>query len=1171
MLNPSDVYVSGGSSDLRVCWTDKVTKYDASSFYNWEQDNLPLHDLDERTHLLWERLGAPTSAITGMTFIVSAGADEGCFPSYFATLSSCMEALPDVINYPILVEVVSFGDLGSLEIPSKVFGPRGSLEIVNRNCSFGGGIALSGGDAFAVQEFNTDYTDYDIASAVVPAGDTLTQISTNTSAPSLPFDMYSSKTYTSGVYAASSANRYDDARYGTVGKYVFSRRVSSKNNRMTAALSSTIQPWETTGTIQDTSSFKFEAFDAPAARRTTEMNTYDVSTLNYLTNNEVKWGIDNDGTFTDGAAAFAYANHLTNIKVQNCNGPIYIRNFTVDAQHVRDNGIEILNSDVFLERCSVSRANKAGLYADNSNVVLLRGFVAYRNYELVNSVRTGTPFSDKRINYKSQDSYGAGIYALNSTINVSSTFQRDIDKSTEASGSVYDSYTGSIPSPSVEALFCLSRNDIGLHAINSHITGGRTELDGSSTPRFLDAMQLFMELNTEAGIKLEQSKFDNKGRVLLYGNYRGIDSSDSKIETDCLKCTDNQAEALLLNNSTFVYGKEPYDLYTYGTTNQYRFDQVTLVDNGTHLKANNSIVTAGEASSVPSVFSQFYTSGAFGVANPLLTDATLNNLLPSVDVSRNSDVELVHFVGNRRSDLSTLLGNDRPVYGSIVKVDKNSSVVMRGSHKFANILAGPTGREHHIHHAGVFCNNNSTVSFQGPTVIGSLGVDVLADNNSKMEFVPHRNNDGELLVDTYDLSNPHNHTTVELHSTRACLVSKGSSEVVMQDLGNYYLRYGGGVHGAELNASADFDYLQNGDGKNNDAVYRNNVSAGYIQFYPNAYINDLAITNSTNGTDLSRTGNSYFTQNSFTNSAGSAIPGKENYYLKLLTDGSTATDIDEISTGGMCLRALEGSKVNITNVHFPAGWHNASGLVYDLSGDIPNCSRLFMWNIADDSVLHANYVSVSGLHPLDAGYHGPSGDWGVASALSSTPDTSAISVLDYYGPSPQLSATIGTSVHKNLGPFRLFFSTDPVANYLMPSSQDLSGYIPQLYSQGYQPSANVIAANSNLFNASAEHFSLLKHLDQANATGDIVPSGYYYASDMVYNPYTIKAVLDESAANLFANAKHNSVGKSKLAKVVHIYYPYREHPIGGDSYSQTDTGSTLGLASVNNFDLEKNN
>ena len=46
MYNPSDVYVEGGLNDLLVCWTDKVTTFDASSFYNWEQDNLPILDLE---------------------------------------------------------------------------------------------------------------------------------------------------------------------------------------------------------------------------------------------------------------------------------------------------------------------------------------------------------------------------------------------------------------------------------------------------------------------------------------------------------------------------------------------------------------------------------------------------------------------------------------------------------------------------------------------------------------------------------------------------------------------------------------------------------------------------------------------------------------------------------------------------------------------------------------------------------------------------------------------------------------------------------------------------------------------------------------------------------------------------------------------------------------------
>lgn len=1172
MLNPSDVYVPGGSSDLRVCWTDKVTKYDASSFYNWEQDNLPLHDLDERTHLLWERLGAPTSSITGMSFIVSAGVDEGCYPFYFNSLSSCMEALPDVINYPILVEVVSFGDLGSLEIPSKVFGPRGSLEIINRNSSFAGSINLSGGVPMSVQEYNSDYTPYAIASSVVPAGPVRDTLEAGSEAPNLAFDMFNSKTYTSSVFISSATNKYDDERYGTgTGKYIFTRRAYAVgDNRLTAGLNSTRQPWDT-GDSATASSFRFDAFDAPVGVRTTEMDTYDASTFNFLTNSEIRWGDSSDlnNKIDYGVAAFAYANHLNNIKVQNCNGPIYIRNFVVDCNHNYEKGIDIQNSDVFLERCSVARANKAGLFAKNSNVVLLRGFVAYRNYELNGSTRTGIPYATKRVAYKNQDSYGAGIYADNSVINVSSTYQRDIDKSTEASGSAYTSYTGDIPTPTMEELYCLSRNDIGIHCVNSKIVGGRTELNGSGLNAWTDANQIFSELNTEAGIKLENSKLDHKGRILLYGNYRGLDADGSKVATDVLKCKDNQAEAILLNNSTFIYGKEPYAAYSY--TNQFagtaRFDQVGLLGNGTHLKATNSVIAPITTSSVPSIYGQFFTSGSFARNNSPSGGNDLNGILPSIDISKNSDAEFVHLVGNRREDYSNDIGYGRAVYGSIVKIDKNSSVIARGSSKYANVLAGADGRDNHILHAGVFCNNNSTVSFQGPTVIGSLGVDILADNNSNMEFAPHRDNDGELLVSAYDLNNTYNHTTVELHSTRACLVAKGNSTISMQDLGDYRETFNNGTHGTSLINTVTFDYLNNTDATQNDGFYRNHVSGGYIQFYPNAYIDSPAITDE--GRDLNSTDHvGLFDSAAFTAYGTEVISGVHNYYLRQLTD-PTNDSIAAISTGGMCVRALEGSKVNVTNVHFPAGWHNTSGEVYDLSGDVPNCSRLFMWNIADDSMLHANYVSVSGLHPLDAGYHGPSGDWGHEGAPTNTPHTSGLSVLDYYGKST--SNNFGVTSFENAGPFRLFFSTDPACNWLITSGQDVSGYIPQIFSQGYQFSANAIAANSNEFNASAQLRSLLRYADQVNASGDIVPSGYYYASEMVYNPHTVKAVLDESASNLFANAKHNSVGKSNLAKVVSIYYPYSEYPVGGDSYSDTDVGSTRGIASVNNFDLEKSN
>ena len=68
-----------------------------------------------------------------------------------------------------------------------------------------------------------------------------------------------------------------------------------------------------------------------------------------------------------------------------------------------------------------------------------------------------------------------------------------------------------------------------------------------------------------------------------------------------------------------------------------------------------------------------------------------------------------------------------------------------------------------------------------------------------------------------------------------------------------------------------------------------------------------------------------------------------------------------------------------------------------------------IWNIADTSRLNASYLSVSGLHPADTIYHGPSAFWvssqtgtGAAyvpasGAPAGTPDTGPISVLDLYG------------------------------------------------------------------------------------------------------------------------------------------------------------------------------
>ena len=50
-FSKTDIYTSSGSTPLYNAWTPYVSKFDTSTFYNWEQDNLPLYDLEERTYL----------------------------------------------------------------------------------------------------------------------------------------------------------------------------------------------------------------------------------------------------------------------------------------------------------------------------------------------------------------------------------------------------------------------------------------------------------------------------------------------------------------------------------------------------------------------------------------------------------------------------------------------------------------------------------------------------------------------------------------------------------------------------------------------------------------------------------------------------------------------------------------------------------------------------------------------------------------------------------------------------------------------------------------------------------------------------------------------------------------------------------------------------------------
>lgn len=1183
MLNPSDVYVSGGSDQLLVCWTDKVTKYDASSFYNWEQDNLPLHDLDERTHLAWEKFGHPTSALTGMSFIVSADASDSCSPLYFTTLSSCVAALPEVINCPILVEVASFGSLGGLEISNKAFGPNGSLEIINRNSSFGSPLTASGAGSNKLSYATVDsaYTGYDLVSSI-SNGNTASvaaALTAGSACPLLANDAQNARLFTrdsngeaifisSGVPSLSS---WSDARF--VNPYVFCKKTDINTptlGRLTAALSSSAAPWDVAAlSVTAASKFVFAPFDKT---RTAEKDTYDASTVNHLTGDEVQWGFLANNTPTP-MASFAYFNSLDYIKVNNCNGPLYIRNFTVDSQHAKDRGIEIKNSKVNLERCSVSRANKAGLYVDNSEVNLLRGFVAFRNYELINLVRTGVPFANKRLHYTSQESYGAGIYAVDSTVNFKSTYARDIEKSSQASGAGYyanwaaKADASGIPLPSLEAIYCLSRNDIGIHSVNSNIIGGRTELGGISNVSYNDAISLTSELNTEAGIRLENSVVDYSGRLLLDGNYFGLDSANSKVYVDTVAARFNQATGYKFVNSEFVYNKDLYAGYlksqnaNVGIEN-HLLAQVLGVRNNRDIECYNSVIAPLYTSSMPSIYQAVYTASSFGKSqNSAETDGVV--LLPSIEATNNSKLDLIHAHIDRSEVESDVAGDTDACYGAMIRATDNSTITCRGSKDFANVLLGPDDRDRSHPLAAAYAGNNSQILFQGPTAIAKVGVDALAEKNSTIDFGPHRNSENELLVSSFDLSSEaRNHSMIELHSVRACLVASEHSQIKMTDLGSYERAY---RNSPSVSARTD-DYTYELSNKKEVCV-----SNGWMQLYPNANLDG--------GGDIPYDPAGIVAKGSAarykfsTDSTGPAGFG----YQYMNAYGTLDSFPPTVTTGGMSVRAIGDSLVEATNVHFPCGWANCSAVVYDFSGNVPLpgggiCARLHIWNIADTSLLKASYLSVSGLHPVDAPYHGPSGTWSNHyGAPSTTPDTSGLSILDYYGTNT-ISPVVGRPSIQNLGPFRLYFSVDPAASFFDASSGDLSGAIYQVFAQGYSFSSNIIAKDNSLYGASANHTSVLRriHVSGISRMGEELDwhaSGFYYPSEIISNPNTTLAIVDDSGANTFANAKHNSVDKSLIGKRVNIFYPTKG--FGGDSDGRSTYGK--GVLSVNNFDLKKDN
>lgn len=1123
----NDFYTTSGSVKLYNCWTDKVTKFDTSSFYNWEQDNLPVYDLEERTYLLWEKLGHPTSSLPGVVLVVSAGAaaaNYACNTNIYENLCEAIAALPEVINYPIIIEVCNKGIMDDLTLRNIKFGCNGSLEIVNKNFAkvepYRGTTAIN---CFSViTSENLKYGRLGYVSSLVYG---VRQHLSETKSEFLNVPIYSSLTDVqnnelklNGFFVPSPLDNYTPPSYG-LGCSAIAANLGGLGNNTSGALGL----------------FFYESTTEATTSINELINSYDISSIQRVLNENLieKKSFPNEiagllSDFRAGIIGLFYGNVVKNIHISNCDGPIYVRNFFVDGSSTYSNndyGILINNCEnLVLENCASIRNTKAGIYVNNSNVTLTRGVGAYRNYT--------RPRVVQNVSSSYETDLAAGLLANNSNIYFSSTSA--FEYYTASSDPVYGTLLSGTNKLAYGANYPINfnRNANGIVLINSKLHGG---IPGSYPTQLLSDHNFFV------GLKMINSELSWDGKLVLHSNDTGLLAENSVIKTDTQTVRFNQKNGVHLKNSTLTYNKNNNQ-----TGLQYNYDR-----NGTHLVLENSNYSCEMVSSMPTKVGQhkFYNS------HEIIHYNDLPRSVPSIKVTNSSKCVLTHPYIIR--DASSIVNDSLfkyPKLGLAMKVQNNSNATIKGSENYANVVAGPANNDKQINSVGVYVSDESSFSVQGPTVIARFGIDILTDNNSVLNITPHQTEDNILQRQEFNLADTSNHTMVELHSTEACLVAHKNSTINIKNLGNYYINWTNSTEGiSAIAGTPDLSAFA--------VLNGSSIQGGFLQFYPNP----VDVTSNNNSVSVAN--------DAFTN----------DYYL-FNRQGAAFNTFSSVTLGGMCIRALENSIVNIQNVNFPCGWWNTSAPIFDAEfTTLANlCSRLFIWNIADNSQLHAAYCSVSSNFPQSVGYHGPRALWQqtfvapitlsgptLALAPSSTPDTSSLSIFDYFGSGPTSgtnSSIFFTSSFQNQGPFRLYFSVDP-ACYLLNLSgpttagYDSSGWLFQIYSQGYQPPF----AASAIPNASAIHKSLLVGNFSAAET-----RGYYYGSSMLHAPSTQRVFLDESAANTFANAKHCSVGKSGLGKVVSIYYPYQTL-FGGEALLNTFKDIGIGLYSINTFDMDRNN
>ena len=1170
-FNQSDLYTVSAGTEIFNFWNPFVTKFDSSSFYSWEQDNTPLYDLEERTDYLWEKLGWPTSSVPGLVLSVSSSIPTHLAVSsnVFTTLQGAVDALPEILRFPTLIEVAVSGDIGELNLDNVKCVGNGALEIINR--------------VFSTFESPTADNAQLISSYGVISRAESVKIDNGS--------LYRSVFDTSCLHTGTQTSSLffgDEAMSLVVNEYLDD---SNKIGYVNLSLASA------SNKLTDVAGVRvyFNTPDVKVASSPVVDTTTDTSgLLSDGTAIMISGSYGRKSIAADSNIIGIYTgNYLRKVKVSNCDGPIYIRGFQVNAASgtspitpIHDYGIHISNTEgLVVENCGVARAGVAGLVVDDSSISLRRKFIACRNYN--NSTR-GTV-----------EDYG--ILANNSKL----SFDQD-------------SY-----STSVSSVLAVAHQKTGIKLVNSQLTGGLSvSLNQMTTP--ITTVQ-----QSEVGVELISSVVDLNGVLDVYNNTTGILARQSSLITDSIIGQCNTKGAVELEESTFQYNKnllKPTGWPLVDKGINYRLTKNFFHANGQHIKATSSKIKPTYADSMPTKHGEF----------TLLTNVGLDGSaslygLPSVEL-QNSFCELVHpYFWSFTSEI-------RKTRGKFLGVLNSSTALLRGSSGGSTVFStqqvGVPGTNIHV-------DGNSNLIVAGPTHISQQDSAVLCENNSTVSFVPHMKADNKTLATSeWNLDNPANHTSVEVFGRVSCLVANNNSTINMRDLGSWYTNM------ATQHATDDV-YL-NSDSPKEDALY---TSAGSFTFYPYTTGDGGGDTPSETSFRNSVSGNEnlqpIFDPSTRIFTSTTAGYGGYNYLLKNQS-AVTVHNNRGLTNGGVCVKAVNNSTVNVKNVNFICGPVNADEVFLDPTlNTVGGCNDLRIWALAGGSTLNATQLSVSGNYPDNAGYHGPRGIYYTdatydcsAASLNAFVDSpylsgqqfiknlpslvnltttvaglnvdmsslsgpgfydnmplSSLSILDFFGLGCSAVSSLSgvestteseffrawskerfgdsnpygygaSATPQNWGPFRLFLEINPTAKALSYYDAEVSSYDNrpfQTLAQGYFLSGGCSATLSSMQDF---YFDLTDTARDAsgNALSGFVASGYYHPKDFCL-PNNYNVVLDDSASNTFANAKNASLpilGRPKLVEI------YRATSVEGGTDSLATPGRGQGFKTTNIFDIDKN-